>query len=101
MRFETDFRIRLCCCRRLFGCDLHPRPLHLFQFLDILGCGRSPRPVDSMYTLADQIEVVEKSVIQRHNLKSSPQSLLGLFVLGFEFEHAVGSGCGQEMYSID
>jgi hypothetical protein len=23
------------------------------------------------------------------------------FVLGFEFEHAVGSGCGQEMYSVD
>ena len=37
---------------------------------DLLGCGRSPRPVDSLYTLADQIEAVEKSVIQRHNLES-------------------------------
>ena len=37
---------------------------------DLLGCGRSPRPVDGLYTLADQIEAIEKSVIQRYKLES-------------------------------
>jgi len=37
---------------------------------DLLGCGRSPRPVDSLYTLADQIEAIERSVIQKYELES-------------------------------
>jgi len=37
---------------------------------DLLGCGRSPRPVDCAYTLSDHIECLEKSIFQRHGLKS-------------------------------
>ena len=37
---------------------------------DLLGCGRSPRPVDCAYTVADHIQALEKSIIQRHGLES-------------------------------
>lgn len=43
---------------------------HLILAPDLLGCGRSPRPVDSLYTLTDQIEAIEKSVIQKYKLES-------------------------------
>ena len=43
---------------------------HRLLVPDILGCGRSPRPIDSVYTLSDHIDALEKSVIQRHGLKS-------------------------------
>lgn len=37
---------------------------------DLLGCGRSPRPLDCAYTVADHIQALEKSIIQRHGLES-------------------------------
>jgi len=37
---------------------------------DLLGCGRSPRPVDCAYTVADHVQALEKSIIQRHGLES-------------------------------
>lgn len=43
---------------------------HRILVPDLLGCGRSPRPIDSLYTLTDQVEAIERSVIQRHGLQS-------------------------------
>lgn len=37
---------------------------------DLLGCGKSPRPVDSLYTLEEQVESIHKSVLERHNVDS-------------------------------
>lgn len=37
---------------------------------DLLGCGRSPRPLDCAYTVTDHIEVLEKSILRRHALES-------------------------------
>lgn len=37
---------------------------------DLLGCGRSPRPLDCAYTVVDHVQALEKSIIQRHGLES-------------------------------
>ncbi|KAJ0080448.1 hypothetical protein Patl1_23548 [Pistacia atlantica] len=37
---------------------------------DLLGFGRSPKPRDSLYTLRDHLEMIEKSVITPFDLKS-------------------------------
>ncbi|XVF30697.1 hypothetical protein REPUB_Repub16aG0080400 [Reevesia pubescens] len=38
--------------------------------VDLLGFGRSPKPNDSMYTLNDHVEMIEKSVISTFQLNS-------------------------------
>lgn len=38
--------------------------------VDLLGFGRSPKPTDSLYTLREHIEMIEKSVLEAHNLRS-------------------------------
>ncbi|KAI4326778.1 hypothetical protein L6164_019314 [Bauhinia variegata] len=38
--------------------------------VDLLGFGRSPKPSESMYTLREHIEMIERSVLEPHELKS-------------------------------
>ncbi|KAJ3672503.1 hypothetical protein LUZ60_007224 [Juncus effusus] len=38
--------------------------------VDLLGFGRSPKPEDSLYTLREHVEMIEKSVIEKYKLKS-------------------------------
>ncbi|KAJ1296486.1 hypothetical protein BS78_01G304500 [Paspalum vaginatum] len=38
--------------------------------VDLLGFGRSPKPADSLYTLREHVEMIERSVIQRHGVRS-------------------------------
>ncbi|RRT54612.1 hypothetical protein B296_00037873 [Ensete ventricosum] len=38
--------------------------------VDLLGFGRSPKPTDSLYTLREQVEMIEKSILKRHNVGS-------------------------------
>ncbi|KAL7123574.1 hypothetical protein ACP275_01G113500 [Erythranthe tilingii] len=38
--------------------------------VDLLGFGRSPKPIDSLYTLTDHLEMIEKSVIDAYKVKS-------------------------------
>ncbi|WCJ27644.1 alpha/beta-Hydrolases superfamily protein [Euphorbia peplus] len=38
--------------------------------VDLLGFGKSPKPKDCFYTLKDHLEMIEKSVIHPHELKS-------------------------------
>lgn len=41
-----------------------------FFAVDLLGFGRSPRPTDSLYTLREHVEMIEKSVLDTHKVKS-------------------------------
>ncbi|KAF7828095.1 putative lysophospholipase BODYGUARD 3 [Senna tora] len=38
--------------------------------VDLLGFGRSPKPSESLYTLREHLEMIEKSVLEAHNLQS-------------------------------
>ncbi|XP_066380142.1 probable lysophospholipase BODYGUARD 3 [Miscanthus floridulus] len=38
--------------------------------VDLLGFGRSPKPADSLYTLREHVEMIERSVIERHGVQS-------------------------------
>ncbi|GLU17592.1 hypothetical protein SLE2022_339530 [Rubroshorea leprosula] len=38
--------------------------------VDLLGFGRSPKPVDSLYTLREHVEMIEKSVFEQYKVKS-------------------------------
>ncbi|XP_037459149.1 probable lysophospholipase BODYGUARD 1 [Triticum dicoccoides] len=38
--------------------------------VDLLGFGRSPKPADSLYTLREHLEMIERSVLQRYRLKT-------------------------------
>ncbi|KAM7278686.1 hypothetical protein ACFE04_005820 [Oxalis oulophora] len=38
--------------------------------VDLLGFGRSPKPTDSLYTLREHIDMIEKSVIEPYKVKS-------------------------------
>ncbi|TVU31903.1 hypothetical protein EJB05_23608, partial [Eragrostis curvula] len=38
--------------------------------VDLLGFGRSPKPADSLYTLREHVEMIERSVIDRHGVRS-------------------------------
>ncbi|CAN6288950.1 unnamed protein product [Urochloa humidicola] len=37
--------------------------------VDLLGFGRSPKPADSLYTLREHVEMIERSVIERHGVR--------------------------------
>ncbi|XVE58160.1 hypothetical protein DITRI_Ditri04bG0148100 [Diplodiscus trichospermus] len=38
--------------------------------VDLLGFGRSPKPTDSLYTLREHVDMIEKSVLEAHKVKS-------------------------------
>ncbi|KAF5734951.1 Alpha/beta-Hydrolases superfamily protein [Tripterygium wilfordii] len=38
--------------------------------IDLLGFGRSPKPIDSFYTLKDHLDMIESSVIEPYKVKS-------------------------------
>ncbi|KAK4389601.1 putative lysophospholipase BODYGUARD 3 [Sesamum angolense] len=38
--------------------------------VDLLGFGRSPKPADSLYTLREHLEMIERSVLEAYNVKS-------------------------------
>ncbi|XP_059662141.1 probable lysophospholipase BODYGUARD 3 [Cornus florida] len=38
--------------------------------IDLLGFGKSPKPTDSLYTLREHLDMIERSVIEPHKLKS-------------------------------
>lgn len=38
--------------------------------VDLLGFGRSPKPTDSLYTLREHLDMIERSVIEPYNVKS-------------------------------
>ncbi|CAO2837795.1 unnamed protein product [Amaranthus hypochondriacus] len=38
--------------------------------VDLLGFGRSPKPADSLYTLREHVEMIERSVLEMHRVKS-------------------------------
>ncbi|KAK3018837.1 hypothetical protein RJ639_003465 [Escallonia herrerae] len=41
----------------------------LFAF-DLLGFGRSPKPIDSLYTIKEHLDMIERSVLEPHKVKS-------------------------------
>ncbi|KAK8658297.1 hypothetical protein V6N13_036505 [Hibiscus sabdariffa] len=41
-----------------------------FLAVDLLGFGRSPKPADSLYTLREHVDMIEKSVLQDYKVKS-------------------------------
>ncbi|OAY59085.1 probable lysophospholipase BODYGUARD 3 [Manihot esculenta] len=41
-----------------------------FFAVDLLGFGRSPKPTDSLYTLREHLEMIERSVIEPYKVKS-------------------------------
>nr|XP_010934159.2 probable lysophospholipase BODYGUARD 3 isoform X2 [Elaeis guineensis] len=38
--------------------------------VDLLGFGRSPKPADSLYTLREHVEMIERSVLERYKVRS-------------------------------
>lgn len=38
--------------------------------IDLLGFGRSPKPTDSLYTLREHLDMIERSVLEAHKVKS-------------------------------
>lgn len=38
--------------------------------VDLLGFGRSPKPADSLYTLREHVDMIEKSVLEPYNMRS-------------------------------
>ncbi|CAD5328890.1 unnamed protein product [Arabidopsis thaliana] len=43
---------------------------HRLFAVDLLGFGKSPKPADSLYTLREHVEMIEKSVLHKYNVKS-------------------------------
>lgn len=64
--------------------------------IDLLGFGRSPKPADSLYTLRDHIDMIERSVLEPYKVKSlhivahSLGSILAL-ALAVKYSGAVNS----------
>ncbi|EPS57258.1 hypothetical protein M569_17561, partial [Genlisea aurea] len=46
------------------------RAKYRFLAVDLLGFGRSPKPADSLYTLREHVEMIERSVLEAHRVKS-------------------------------
>ncbi|KAJ6806029.1 putative lysophospholipase BODYGUARD 3 [Iris pallida] len=38
--------------------------------VDLLGFGRSPKPADSLYTLREHVDMIEKSILEQYKVKS-------------------------------
>ncbi|XP_065858475.1 probable lysophospholipase BODYGUARD 3 [Euphorbia lathyris] len=49
--------------------DIAKSSYRLFA-VDLLGFGRSPKPTDSLYTVKEHLDMIEKSVLESHNVKS-------------------------------
>ncbi|KAL2619888.1 hypothetical protein R1flu_000093 [Riccia fluitans] len=45
------------------------RVSHRLFALDILGFGKSPKPSDCFYTLADHVDIIERSLLQSHGVQ--------------------------------
>lgn len=41
-----------------------------FFAIDLLGFGRSPKPTDSLYTLREHLDMIERSVLEPYKVKS-------------------------------
>lgn len=41
-----------------------------FIAVDLLGFGRSPKPTDSLYTLREHLDMIERSVLEPYKVKS-------------------------------
>lgn len=41
-----------------------------FFAVDLLGFGKSPKPSESLYTLREHLDMIEKSVLEAHKVKS-------------------------------
>ncbi|KAI0520449.1 hypothetical protein KFK09_007924 [Dendrobium nobile] len=46
------------------------RSRYRFFAVDLLGFGRSPKPADSLYTLQEHVDMIERSVLKRHRVRS-------------------------------
>jgi pimeloyl-ACP methyl ester carboxylesterase len=46
------------------------RSSHRLFAVDVLGFGKSPKPSSSMYTIADHIEMIRKSVLEAYGIQS-------------------------------
>ncbi|VVB08732.1 unnamed protein product [Arabis nemorensis] len=58
--------------------------------VDLLGFGKSPKPADSLYTMREHVEMIEKSVLLKHNVKSFhivAHSLGCILALGLVAKH--------------
>ncbi|KAG0458789.1 hypothetical protein HPP92_021917 [Vanilla planifolia] len=72
------------------------RSNYRFFAVDLLGFGRSPKPADSLYTLREHVDMIERSVLQRHKVRSfhivahSLGSILAL-ALAVKYPNAVKS----------
>lgn len=58
--------------------------------VDLLGFGKSPKPADSLYTLREHVQAIERSVLQRHRVKSFhlvAHSLGSLLALALAVKH--------------
>ncbi|TXG50767.1 hypothetical protein EZV62_023291 [Acer yangbiense] len=59
--------------------------------IDLLGFGRSPKPTDSLYTLKEHLDMIEKSVIEPNKVKSFhivAHSLGCILALALAVKHA-------------
>ncbi|KAH7560878.1 hypothetical protein JRO89_XS10G0132200 [Xanthoceras sorbifolium] len=59
--------------------------------IDLLGFGRSPKPTDSLYTLREHLDMIEKSVIEPNKVKSFhivAHSLGCILALALAVKHA-------------
>ncbi|KAI9174150.1 hypothetical protein LWI28_012733 [Acer negundo] len=59
--------------------------------IDLLGFGRSPKPTDSLYTLKEHLDMIEKSVIEPNEVKSFhivAHSLGCILALALAVKHA-------------
>lgn len=43
---------------------------HRLFAVDLLGFGRSPKPAESLYTLREHVDMIERSVLEKYNVKS-------------------------------
>ncbi|KAL3742854.1 hypothetical protein ACJRO7_018201 [Eucalyptus globulus] len=44
--------------------------MYRFFAIDLLGFGRSPKPAESLYTLKEHVDMIEKSVLEQYKVKS-------------------------------
>lgn len=58
--------------------------------VDLLGFGRSPKPAESLYTLREHVDMIERSVLEKYNVKSFhivAHSLGSIIALALAFKH--------------
>lgn len=58
--------------------------------VDLLGFGKSPKPADSLYTLREHVDTIDRSVLRRYGVKSFhlvAHSLGSLLALALAAKH--------------